>query len=61
MRIPTLVAAGDADAEDFVAIARALAAEIAGARLLELPGAGHLLPRERPREVVAAVRGLLEA
>jgi 3-oxoadipate enol-lactonase len=61
VRIPTLVAAGDADAQDFVAIARALATEIAGARLLELPGAGHLLPRERPREVVAAVRDLLEA
>jgi 3-oxoadipate enol-lactonase len=61
VRIPTLVAVGDADAEDFPAIARVLAGEIAGARHLELPGAGHLLPLERPREVIVAVRELLEA
>ncbi|GIF47436.1 pimeloyl-ACP methyl ester carboxylesterase [Asanoa ferruginea] len=56
---PTLVAVGESDVPDFVVIARLLADTIAGARLLELPGAGHVLPVERPKEITAAVLELL--
>ena len=33
-----------------------LAALIPGARLVELPGAGHVFPVERPRETIAALK-----
>lgn len=47
----TLVAVGDADVPDFVAIARHLADTLPGPDLEVLPGAGHLLALERPDEV----------
>ncbi|MEV0720692.1 alpha/beta hydrolase [Asanoa sp. NPDC050611] len=56
---PTLVAVGDADAPDFTEIARTLAAGIAGARLTEIPGAGHLLPLECPERITAEIDALL--
>jgi pimeloyl-ACP methyl ester carboxylesterase len=37
---------------------RELAASIAGARVVEIKGAGHMLMSERPDEVLAAVRHL---
>jgi NAD(P)-dependent dehydrogenase (short-subunit alcohol dehydrogenase family) len=38
-----------------------LGRKIPGARFVELAGAGHLLPVERPTEVAAALRDLLKA
>ncbi|SNS61805.1 Pimeloyl-ACP methyl ester carboxylesterase [Asanoa hainanensis] len=59
IQAPALVAVGDADAPDFPAIARTLADGIAGARLVELAGAGHLLPAERPEQITAEIGDLL--
>ena len=48
----TLVVAGERDAK-FRALGERLAAAIPGARLDVVAGAGHALPRERPRELAA--------
>lgn len=48
---PTLVVVGSEDVEDIKSIARKLAAEIPGARLETIDGAGHLPSLERPDEV----------
>ena len=53
LRVPTLVISGDADRMIDVENSRHLAREIPGARLEVLPGAGHDLPLERPRELAA--------
>jgi 3-oxoadipate enol-lactonase len=53
LRIPTLVVSGDADRLIDVENSRHLARVIPGARLEILPGAGHDLPIERPRELAA--------
>lgn len=49
--VPTLVVVGTDDVEDIPAIARKLAAEIPGARLETIEGAGHLPSLERPDEL----------
>ncbi|MFE6974071.1 alpha/beta fold hydrolase [Streptomyces sp. NPDC057682] len=54
---PTLVVAGREDPATPVADARALADQIPGAALLELPGAAHLANVERPAAVAAALSG----
>ncbi|MDG4826157.1 alpha/beta hydrolase [Asanoa sp. WMMD1127] len=59
VRAKTLVAVGDADADDYPLIARDLAAGIRDARLVEIPGAGHLLPIERPELITAEIAALL--
>ena len=51
IRVPTVVLVGELDLPDFQEIARKLAAEIAGARLVVLEGVGHLAPLEAPAEV----------
>ncbi|MDQ1356136.1 MAG: hypothetical protein QOG44_509 [Acidimicrobiaceae bacterium] len=56
--VPTVVMVGDADRTVPPATGRRLAAAIADARLVELAGAGHLLPHLRPDAVAAAVRDL---
>jgi 3-oxoadipate enol-lactonase len=56
IRVPTLVAVGEADALVPVEDARALAAGIPGAHLSVIPHAGHLTPLENPRAVNAALR-----
>jgi pimeloyl-ACP methyl ester carboxylesterase len=61
LTMPTTVVIGDRDVPDFQSIAGVLAAEIPGARLVTLAGAGHLLPDERPADVTAALRALLQA
>ena len=53
---PTLVVRGGADALVPAAHAEAYAAEIPGAQLVVIEGAGHLLPLEKPAELAAAVR-----
>jgi pimeloyl-ACP methyl ester carboxylesterase len=47
----TLVIVGSEDADDIQAVARKLAAEIPGAQLATIAGAGHLPSLERPAEV----------
>ena len=49
--VPTLVVVGAADVADIEAIARKLAAEIPGARVETIAGAGHLPSLERPDEL----------
>ena len=51
LHVPTLVVVGSEDVEDIKAIAEKLAAEIPGARLETIGGAGHLPSLERPDEL----------
>jgi len=55
IRCPTLLVTGDEDATSPPAATQALAARIAGARLLILPRCGHWTPIERPAEVTQAL------
>ncbi len=48
---PTLVVVGTEDLDDIKSIAEKLAAEIPGARLATIEGAGHLPSLERPEEL----------
>ncbi|HET9599853.1 MAG TPA: alpha/beta fold hydrolase [Anaeromyxobacteraceae bacterium] len=52
LRVPTLVLTGDRDRLVPPENSRRLARVIPGARLVELPGAGHAFPFERPDETV---------
>jgi len=52
---PTLVIVGDGDELTPPALAEELAAGIRGARLVVVPGAGHLSTLERPDEVTTAL------
>jgi pimeloyl-ACP methyl ester carboxylesterase len=56
---PTLLVSGERDQMTPLKNARQLAAAIATARLLELPGAGHMLLAERPDELLEALAGEL--
>ncbi len=58
IRVPTVVMVGGADRTVPPATGRHLARGIAGARLIELAGAGHLLPHQHPGAVAAAIRDL---
>jgi 3-oxoadipate enol-lactonase len=55
--VPTLVMVGEEDALTPPDVARAMADRIPGARLVTIPGSGHLPPVERP---VETTRALLE-
>jgi pimeloyl-ACP methyl ester carboxylesterase len=59
IRLPTLVAVGEADALTPPALAEEIAAGIPGARLEAIPGCGHLPPMEAPAAVTALLRGWL--
>ncbi len=59
--VPTLVLVGDADAITMPEAAREMADGIAGARLVTVPGAGHLTLAEQPDAVTAAMVEWLEA
>ena len=48
LQMPVLVIVGEEDKPDFRAIASHLAAEIPGAELVAVPGAGHLVGLDRP-------------
>ncbi|HEX6656045.1 MAG TPA: alpha/beta fold hydrolase [Candidatus Limnocylindria bacterium] len=56
---PTLVAVGELDQPDMLAIADKLAAEIPGVRHEVLPGVAHLPPMERPAEFASLIAGFL--
>lgn len=53
--VPTLVVVGEQDALTPPAASESMAAAIPGARLVRIPGAGHLTPMERPKAVAAAL------
>ena len=53
--IPALVVAGELDAITPPAPAREMAAAIPGARYVEIPGAGHAVPIEKPKAIAAAL------
>ena len=57
--LPTLVIVGEEDVLTPPDGARRMAATIPGARLVIVPGAGHLPPVERPSETTAAMREFL--
>ena len=60
IRVPTLVLAGAKDRERSLAAQRSeVVSRIAGAKLVVIPGAGHLLPLEAPEEVAAAIEAFL--
>lgn len=61
LRIPTLVVHGDADILVPVENGRLVAAAIPGARLLEIPGMGHDIPRRVWPQVVEAITELARA
>ena len=52
---PTLVLVGEKDALTPPALSERMAAAIPGAKLVTIPGAGHLTPMERPGAVAAAL------
>jgi pimeloyl-ACP methyl ester carboxylesterase len=52
---PTLVLTGERSAPAFRSIARRLASALADARLVEIPGSGHVTYAERPDEFAGAV------
>jgi 3-oxoadipate enol-lactonase len=60
IRNPTLVVVGTLDEATPPALARELAAGIAGSRLVELDGCGHCPPLEQPEAFLAAVVPFLE-
>lgn len=53
--VPTLVVVGELDTLTPPIESHAMAAAIPGARLVTIPGAGHLAPMERPRAVAMAL------
>lgn len=60
IQVPTLVVVGSEDAITPLAAAEVLVAGIAGAKLTEIPGAGHLSNLEQPLAFNAAVRAFLQ-
>jgi pimeloyl-ACP methyl ester carboxylesterase len=59
--VPTLVLTGDEDRLTPPAYGRFLAGAIPGARLVDVPGAGHFPHLEQPGAVTAAIRDFLAA
>ncbi len=59
--VPTLVVHGDRDSGVAIARARAAAELLPLGRLLEVPGAGHWVQRDRPDIVTAAILDFLES
>jgi 3-oxoadipate enol-lactonase len=60
LRMPTLVITSEHDRLYPPAVARAMAARIPGAELVEIPGAGHLSNLEQPERFNAALSAFLE-
>lgn len=59
IRIPTLLIWGEQDTETPLAEARVLERAISGSRLAIVPGAGHFVQRDRPRETVERIRAFI--
>ncbi|CAL9370299.1 Putative aminoacrylate hydrolase RutD [Streptomyces sp. enrichment culture] len=58
--VPTLLIAGRDDPATPPAHLREIADAVAGSALVEIPGASHLAPAERPEAVLTALRGHLD-
>jgi pimeloyl-ACP methyl ester carboxylesterase len=56
IRVPTLVIVGEHDAISTAAEMQGIAAAIAGAKAVVIPGAGHMAPTEKPADVNRAIR-----
>jgi len=61
LALPVLVVCGAEDALIPAAESRAMVRQVPGARLVVVPGAGHLVCREQPGAFNAALRAFLEA
>ncbi len=57
--VPTLVVCGAEDTVTPPIVARGMVERIAGARYVEVEGAGHLSPLERPDRVSGAMQSFL--
>jgi pimeloyl-ACP methyl ester carboxylesterase len=60
LAVPTTVVSGAADRIVPLAAATALAAQIPGARLQTLPGAGHLLPQQHAERLADAIAAAVQ-
>ena len=58
IRVPLLVAAGDCDQSTPAALCRKLAETNTAAAFIQVAGAGHMAPLEKPLAVNAALRAL---
>ncbi len=56
LRVPTLVVCGEFDQATPVALNKAIAEKVTGARYVELPGCGHCPPLEQPEAFLAAIK-----
>lgn len=61
VKAPTLVVYGELDQATPPALNTLIAANVPGARAVELKGCGHCPPLEQPREFLAAIEGFLIA
>jgi pimeloyl-ACP methyl ester carboxylesterase len=60
IKAPTIVMHGDADKTVSIAIhSRAFVREVAGSRLIELAGIGHMVQDAAPQVVVDAIESLM--
>lgn len=60
IRVPTLVLVGEGDIEDVFTQAKAVAAAVPGARLETVPGTGHFMYLEKPKDFAERVTSLVE-
>jgi len=60
IRLPTLVVRGEDEVAPLVEASATLAKQIAGAREVVIPKAGHMLPLEQPQALADAVASFLE-
>ena len=60
IKTPTMVICGEEDQMTPVKYSRYLAEHIDGARLVVVPGAGHMVMLEKPKEVAAAIKTFVE-
>lgn len=56
VRMPVLVALGERDQPSTIRTAKRVAAQVPDGRVIDVPAAGHLLGREQPEALVAAIR-----
>jgi len=60
LKVPTLVVCGEFDQATPPALNKQIAAKVAGALYVELPGCGHCPPLEQPEAFIAAIREFAE-
>jgi pimeloyl-ACP methyl ester carboxylesterase len=60
LNVPTLVVCGEHDQATPVALNKAMAQKIPGAKYIELPGCGHCPPLEQPDAFIAAITDFVD-